>query len=87
MNAILTDELAAKVDAKIASGLYENANEVIGEALDFMDTHAEWVQQTKTEALRAELALGIQSLETDATPIRTEAVLDAWFEGIKKDNT
>ena len=39
MHVSLTDQLEKMVKAKVASELYNNATEVIREALRFMETH------------------------------------------------
>ena len=39
MHISLIPELEARVKAKVDSGFYNNASEVIGEALRFMETH------------------------------------------------
>jgi len=39
MHVSLTDQLEKMVKAKVASGLYNNASEVIRESLRFMETH------------------------------------------------
>lgn len=58
MHISLTPELEAKIKNKVESGLYNNASEVIREALRFMETHEELVYQMKLEALRKTLAAG-----------------------------
>ena len=52
MHVSLTPELTSRVKAKVESGLYNNASEVIRDALRFMETHEELVYQMKLEALR-----------------------------------
>ena len=62
MHVSLTPELEARVKAKVDSGLYNNASEVIREALRFMDTHDDWVKELKAAALRKQLQVGIDQL-------------------------
>jgi antitoxin ParD1/3/4 len=45
MHISLTHQLEAKIKAKIESGLYNNASEVVREALRFIDTHEEWIKE------------------------------------------
>jgi len=39
MHISLTSELESRIKLKVESGLYNNASEVVREALRFMDTH------------------------------------------------
>lgn len=64
MHISLTPELEARIKAKVETGLYNNASEVIREALRFMDTHEEWIYQIKLEKLRADLAVGVEQLDS-----------------------
>ncbi len=62
MNVSLTPELEALVQAKVATGLYNNASEVIREALRLL------IEKDETKALRRqllerELSLGINALD------------------------
>jgi putative addiction module CopG family antidote len=43
MHISLTPELESRVKSKVESGFYNNASEVIREALRFMDTYEEWI--------------------------------------------
>ena len=47
MHISLTPELESRVKAKVETGLYNNASEVIREALRFMETHEEWGNEIK----------------------------------------
>ncbi len=57
MHISLTDRLEAWVRAKVDSGLYNNASEVIREALR-TQMRAEQTHQEKLDALRAEIDKG-----------------------------
>lgn len=57
MNISLTPELEKIVKEKVQSGLYNNASEVIREALRFMESSEELVYQIKLDKLREKLAL------------------------------
>ncbi len=48
----LATDLDARIRAKVESGLYNNPDEVIREALFFMDTYEEWIYETKVAQLR-----------------------------------
>jgi len=60
MHISLTPELENIVRSKVSTGLYNNASEVIREALRFMATHEELVNEMKLEKLRAKLAVGAE---------------------------
>ena len=63
MHISLTPQLDAFIKAKVTSGLYNNASEVIREALRFMQTHEEWIYQMKLDRLRQEVAIGAEQAE------------------------
>jgi len=63
MHVSLTPELEKIVKEKVATGLYNNASEVIREALRFMRTNEDLVYQMKLEGLRRTLAEGERDLE------------------------
>ncbi|MGB1256788.1 MAG: type II toxin-antitoxin system ParD family antitoxin [Thiolinea sp.] len=63
MHISLTPELESRVRAKVDSGLYNNASEVIREALRFVDEHASLVEQMKLDYLRREVAKGAVQAE------------------------
>lgn len=66
MHISLTPQLEALVKAKVSSGLYNNASEVIREALRFMEIHEEWIYQMKLDRLRQEVAVGAEQAERGA---------------------
>lgn len=63
MHISLTPALENSIRQKVASGLYNNASEVVREALRFMETHEELIRQMKLDALRRELRLGAGQAE------------------------
>jgi len=63
MHLSLTPKLEEFVKAKVGSGLYNNASEVVREALRLMKTHDE-VLRLKLERLRDELGKGEADLAT-----------------------
>lgn len=62
MHISLTPELENIIKEKVASGLYNNASEVVREALRFMKTNEELVHQVKLDVLRMKLAEGERDL-------------------------
>ena len=58
MHISLTQELEASVKKKVASGYYNNASEVIRDALRFWERNEELVQYVKLEALQNRLKVG-----------------------------
>ena len=58
MHISLTTELEAAIKQKINSGYYNNASEVIRDALRFWETNEELVNYMKLENLQKRLAVG-----------------------------
>lgn len=84
MHVSLTAELESRVKAKVESGLYNNASEVIREALRFMDTHEDWIHEVKLAQLREQLKTGINELDRgEGRTIESKAALDSLFNDIK----
>ena len=84
MHISLTAELESRVKAKVESGLYNNASEVIREALRFMDTHEDWICQMKLARLREQLKVGVDQLDRDeGIVIESKAALNVLFDDIK----
>lgn len=80
MHVSLTPELESRVRAKVNSGLYNNASEVVREALRFMDSHEQWIHEIKMAQLREQLQLGTNQLDQGlGIPVETEVELDAIF--------
>jgi len=85
MHVSLTPELESRVKTKVKSGLYNNASEVIREALRFMDTHEDWIQEIKLTKLREQLQVGIDQLdEGKGIVIESKSTLDELFQDIKE---
>ncbi len=86
MHISLTSELEARVKSKVESGLYNNASEVIREALRFMDTHEEWIQEVKLAHLREQLQIGVDQLDHgQGIMIKSRKGLDSLFASIQDD--
>ncbi|MDR7121327.1 type II toxin-antitoxin system ParD family antitoxin [Rheinheimera soli] len=84
MHISLTPELESRIKAKVESGLYNNASEVIREALRFMDTHEDWIHQVKLALLRDQLKVGTDQLDRgEDIAIESKAMLDSLFDDIK----
>lgn len=62
MNVSLTPELEALIQAKVATGLYNNASEVIREALRLLNEQDQ-LKDLRRQLLQRELAIGLSSLE------------------------
>lgn len=83
MHVSLTPELEARVKAKVESGLYNNASEVIREALRFMDAHEEWVQEVKIALLRKQVQVGVEQLENgEGSVIDSKDALNSLFNKV-----
>ena len=84
MHVSLTPELESRVRARVESGLYNNASEVIREALRFMDTHEDWIHEIKLARLREQIKMGLAQLDQgQGTAIESKEGLDQFFEAIK----
>ena len=84
MHISLTPELENRVKSRVESGLYNNASEVIREALRFMDTHEDWINEIKVARLREQLSLGIAQLDRgEGFNIASKEALDQLFDDIK----
>ena len=85
MHISLTSELESRVKAKVKTGLYNNASEVIREALRFMDTHEDWIHEVKLARLREQLKVGIDQLDHGkGIVIESRSALDTLFDDIKR---
>ena len=85
MHISLTPELESRVKARVDSGLYSSASEVIREALRFVDSHEEWINQSKLAKLREQLQLGVDQLDSGkGVTIKSKAALNDLFQSIKE---
>jgi antitoxin ParD1/3/4 len=79
MNVSLTPALDQYVREKVESGLYNNASEVVREALRLLQDHEE-IRQLKLSRLRDELAKGIDDLAAGRSlSFATDDELAAYF--------
>ncbi len=84
MHVSLTPELESRVKAKVESGLYNNASEVIREALRFMDSHEDWIHDLKIAKLREQIQVGIDQMDQGrGIAITSKADLHAMFADLK----
>ena len=83
MHISLTPELEARVKAKVESGLYNNASEVIREALRFMETHDDWINELKLAHLRGQLKTSLDQLDQGSgIAIESRPELDELFSDL-----
>ncbi|TVZ38670.1 antitoxin ParD1/3/4 [Alteromonadaceae bacterium 2753L.S.0a.02] len=74
MNVSLTSELENYVKAKVATGMYNSASEVMREALRLMEER-DAMQAVRLEALRQDINKGLDSLEREGSkPLDMEAI-------------
>ncbi|HBR99379.1 MAG TPA: type II toxin-antitoxin system ParD family antitoxin [Gammaproteobacteria bacterium] len=84
MHISLTPELESRVKAKVETGLYNNASEVIREALRFMETHEDWIHEIKLARLREQLKVGTDQLDRgEGIAIESTSALDTLFDDIQ----
>lgn len=84
MHISLTPELESRVKSRVESGLYNNASEVIREALRFMESHEDWINEIKVARLREQLSVGTAQLERgEGFTIASKESLDRLFDDIK----
>lgn len=84
MHVSLTVELESRIKAKVESGLYNNASEVIREALRFMDTHEDWIREVKLARLREQIKFGSDQLDRgEGIVIESKSALNSLFDDIK----
>ena len=84
MHISLTPELESRVKAKVETGLYNNASEVIREALRFMETHEDWIHEIKLTRLREQLNVGVDQLDRgEGIAVESKSALDTLFDDIK----
>ena len=73
MHVNLTPQLEELVKNKVASGMYNNASEVIREALRVLEEH----ERVRHEALRAALAIGFaQADRGEASALTPELIAE-----------
>jgi antitoxin ParD1/3/4 len=86
INVPLNPQLEAIVNQKIASGMYHSASEVVGEALHLLETVEAYnhIRAAKLEALRRDIAIGIEELEQGkGSPLNIEDIIRRNRERLK----
>lgn len=63
MNVSMTPELMRIVQSKVESGLYNNASEVIREAVRQLDTNSELLYELKLAHLKSIIAEGMDQIK------------------------
>ena len=85
MNISLTPELENRIKAKVATGLYNNASEVVREALRFVEMNQEWIDEIKLATLRKQLDVGMNELDQGkGIEIESYQALDQFFDDIQQ---
>jgi antitoxin ParD1/3/4 len=88
-NVVITERQAAFIQQMVDSGQFRNADEVLFESLNLMET-IQNSPEAKLAALRAAIQMGIDDIEagrytTFETPEELEAYLDEIAEAALKD--
>jgi antitoxin ParD1/3/4 len=82
MNVSLTEELEGYIRAKIATGMYHSASEVIREGLRLLQER-DALQQAKLERLRQDILIGIEQIERGEYDQLDHNALSAYAQQIK----
>ncbi len=84
MHISLTTELESIIKNKVESGLYNNASEVIREALRFMEMNQDVVMQMKLDRLRSNLQAGEDEiLKGKGITLKGKEDVSSFFDGIR----
>lgn len=85
MHVSLTPELQEIVKSKVESGLYNNASEVVREALRFMELNQDLVFQMKLDRLRSHLGASESEIaQGQGISLKTKEDTAKLFSEIKK---
>ena len=85
MNVSLTKHFEEFVEHLVETGRFANNSEVIRAALRLLEDDVA-ARESRLESLRAQVAAGLDDLETGRyTTVRNEAELDDFFEDIKSE--
>lgn len=69
------------------NGLYNNASEVVREALRFMETHDELVYEMKLARLSEQLSVGVSQLERgEGVQLDSSSAVDGFFGHITRQD-
>ena len=86
MHISLTPELEHKIKEKVKSGYYNNASEVIREALRYMDKNEQLLEYLKLERLRYEVSKGAVQAENNEFSQRNVKDIIASQEALLESN-
>ena len=84
MNVSLTPQLEAMVQAKVESGMYTSASEVVREALRLLDEY-DRIRTMRLVELRRDIAAGLSDLEHDRAVTVDQSELDQLAAEIKAE--
>jgi len=85
MQISLPPELEAKIQAKVESGMYDDAGEVIREALRFMESHEKWLSDIKLSRLREQLLPALNQLNGgNGIELVDEEALELFFQELEQ---
>ena len=84
MNISLTPAFEQIIKNKVESGLYNNASEVVREALRFMQTNEELIYQIKLDRLKNKLAEAEQDMEEQRYQTLDKEKITNLFASIKQ---
>ena len=85
MNVSLSPTFDTYIKKLLDDGMYNNASEVIRDALRFMDTHEEWIHEIKLAQLREQLNVGIMQISREeGIAIKSKESLNKLFDAIKE---
>jgi antitoxin ParD1/3/4 len=87
MNVSLTPELAAIVQAKVESGLYNNASEFVRDAIRQFDVNAQMLYELKLARLKEALAPGLKSAEEGKFADYSLEKINARLDAKRKNNS
>ena len=86
MHISLPQELETRIRTKVETGHYNNASEVVSEALRFMETHEERTYEVKLAQLREQLQIGIDQLnQGHGINIKSTKELDNLFNELQNN--
>jgi len=86
MNISLTPEFEELIKNKVGSGLYNNASEVVREALRFMQINEDLIYHIKLDRLKTKLAEAEQDIAENRYQTLDKEKIETLFNNIKQQN-
>ena len=84
MSIVLNPELEQRIHAKVADGVYTDANAVVQDALALLEADAERLNAKKLNNLQEKLTAGLQDFETGRfVSIKNQQDMNDWIKQIK----